>query len=353
MSTARRKQVDQPFTDISGRATLRTVASLAGVHVSTASRVLNGSTASGTRSAGAETAERIRRVAKRVGYIPNPHAASLRTQRSQLIGVLVPRLVDIVLATIYEGVEEASASYGFSTFVANTGDDPVVQRRRTEMVLARRVDAMIFGDAYVDGKFLREIDRRGVPFVLVSRRSRDYPSVTCDDYAGGRMAAEHLLSLGHRTVAVIAGEPYASTGIDRTAGFVDRFSEARVSVPRSRIVHSRFDTSGGRAAMQELLTRRRRPTAVFAVNDFAAIGAMGVLRDARLRVGVDVAVVGYNDVPIAAELPIGLTTIRSPMHEMGERAVHLLMRRLAGEPVTSERLTPALVARASSLATAG
>jgi LacI family transcriptional regulator len=80
---------------------------------------------------------------------------------------------------------------------------------------------------------------------------------------------------------------------------------------------------------------------------------MGVLRDARLRVGVDVAVVGYNDVPIAAELPIGLTTIRSPMHEMGERAVHLLMRRLAGEPVTSERLTPALVARASSLATAG
>lgn len=104
--------------------------------------------------------------------------------------------------------------------------------------------------------------------------------------------------------------------------------------------------------MQELLAGKRRPTAVFAVNDFAAIGAMGVLRDAKLRVGVDVAVVGFNDVPVAAELPIGLTTIRSPMHEMGVRAVHLLMRRLAGEPVVSERLSPVLMARASSLGTA-
>lgn len=339
----------QPFADAAGRATLRTVASLAGVHVSTASRVLNGSTDAGVRSAGEKTATRIRLIAQRVGYTPNPHATGLRTRRSNLVGVLVPRLADIVLATIYEGIEQASSSFGFSTFVANTGDDPIAQRLRTEMVLARRVDAMIFGDAYVDARFLDEIALRGVPFVLVSRHAGHYPAVTCDDYLGGQMAADHLLGLGHRRVSVIAGEAYASTGIDRTAGFVDRFAEAGVRVPRTRIVHSRFDTSGGREGMQRLLAGRRTPTAVFVVNDFAAIGAMGVLRDAGLRVGVDVAVVGFNDVPLAAELPISLTTIHSPMHEMGVRAVHLLMQRLAGHDVTSERLPPTLMARASSL----
>lgn len=337
-----------PAADASGRATLRTVADLAGVHVSTVSRVLNSTTGSGVRTAGPRTADRIRQIAEEVGYQPNPHATGLRTHRSQLVGVLVPRLVDIVLATIYEGVEEAAASFGFSAFVANTGDDPVAQRLRTDMVLARRVDGMIFGDAYVDGRFLDEVAQRGVPFVLVSRRAANHPSVTCDDYEGGRLAAQHLLDLGHRQVAVIAGEPYASTGIDRTAGFVDVFREAGIKIPAAKVVHSNFDTTGGRTAMARILSSRRRPSAVFAVNDFSAIGAMGALRDAGLQVGADVAVVGYNDVPLAGSLPVPLTTIRSPMHDMGVKAVHLLMKRLGGEEVESERLTPSLVVRESS-----
>ncbi|MER6628048.1 LacI family DNA-binding transcriptional regulator [Streptomyces sp. NPDC000987] len=338
-----------PHIDAAGRATLRTVAELAGVHVSTVSRVLNGTMGTGVRMAGRETADRIRRIAEEVGYTPNPHATSLRTQRSNLVGVLVPQLVDMVLATIYEGIEEACAASGFSAFVANTGDDPVAQRQRTEMVLARRVDGMIFGDAHVDGSFLNEVAGRGVPLVLVSRRAGAHPSVTCDDYRGGQLAAEHLLQLGHRRVGVIAGEPYASTGIDRTAGFRDTYAAAGIKVPASRILHSRFDTGGGREAMQRLLAGRTRPTAVFAVNDFAAIGAMEASRNAGLTVGTDIAIIGFNDVPLAGSLPIGLSTVRSPMHDMGVRAAQLLMKRLAGEDVESELLPPALVARASTL----
>ncbi|NJQ00036.1 LacI family DNA-binding transcriptional regulator [Streptomyces zingiberis] len=338
-----------PHTDAGGRATLRTVAELAGVHVSTVSRVLNRPSGPGVRTAGRETADRIRRLAEQVGYTPNPHATGLRTQRSNLVGVLVPRLVDIVLATIYEGVEEACAASGFSAFVANTGDDPATQRRRTEMVLARRVDGMIFGDAHIDGRFLDEVAGRGVPFVLVSRRAGAHPSVTCDDHQGGRLAAEHLLGLGHTRLAVIAGEPYASTGIDRTAGFREACAAAGVEVPDSRVVHSGFDTDGGREAMRHILSEGAAPTAVFAVNDFAAIGAMGAARDAGLQVGTDLAVMGFNDVPLAGSLPVGLSTIRSPVHAMGTRAVDLLMRRLAGEEVASEQLPPTLVARASTL----
>jgi LacI family transcriptional regulator len=330
--------------------TLRMIADQLGLHVSTVSRALHGTSDESGRAASPATVERIRRLADELGYRPNPHATGLRTRRSNLIGVLVPRLTDIVLALIYEGIEEAAAEQGLSTFVTNTRDDPATQRSRTEMVLARRVDGMIFGDAYLDARFLTEVTARGVPFVLVSRRAGDLPSVTCDDHLGGRLMGEHLLALGHRDVAVVAGEPYASTGIDRSAGFVAACADAGVEIPARRIVPSGFDAPGGRAAAEQLLAGGPPPSAIFAVNDFAAIGVLGALRDRGLRVGTDIAVAGFNDTPLAAELPVPLTTVRSPMQELGRRGVDLLTRLLRGEQVESERLRPELVVRASTTA---
>jgi LacI family transcriptional regulator len=328
--------------------TLRMIADQLELHVSTVSRVLHGTSGESGRAAGPATVERIRRLADELGYRPNPHATGLRTRRSNLIGVLVPRLSDIVLALIYEGIEEAAAGHGLSTFVTNTHDDPEIQRSRTEMVLARRVDGMIFGDAYADARFLAEVTARGVPFVLVSRRAGDLPSVTCDDHLGGRMVGEHLLALGHRDVAVVAGEPYASTGIDRTAGFVAAYADAGIEIPAPRIVPSGFDAPGGRAAAEQLLVCGPPPSAIFAVNDFAAIGVLGALRDRGLRAGTDISVAGFNDTPLAAELPVPLTTVRSPMREVGRRGVDLLTRLLRGEQAESERLRPELVVRAST-----
>ena len=328
--------------------TLRTMAERLGLSVSTVSRVLHAKPDEQLRAASEATVARIRILADELGYRPNPHATSLRTRRSNLVGVLVPRLSDIVLATIYEGIEEAASEHGLSTFVTNTRDIPDVQRARTEMVLARRVDGMIFGDAYVDGRFLDEVATRGVPFVLVSRRAGNHVSVTCDDYRGGQLAAEHLLERGHREVAVIAGEPYASTGIDRTAGFVDTYRKAGLHIPAERVLHSRFDARGGREAADQLLGAGPPPSAIFAVNDFAAIGALGAARDRGLQVGADLALVGYNDTPLASELPVALSTVRSPMHEMGRRGLALLAALIRGEEVAAERLPPELVARASS-----
>ncbi|MDQ0380237.1 LacI family DNA-binding transcriptional regulator [Amycolatopsis thermophila] len=325
-------------------ATLRTIAQSAGVDVSTVSRVLNGSPEDAARAASRETADAIREWAARLDYRPNPHAKSLRTQRSNLVGVLVPRLSDVVLATIYEGIEDAAARHGFATFVMNSHDRPDEQRARTELALSRRVDGLVFGDAHHDGGFVDEIAQRRIPFVLVSRHAGGHPSVTCDDYRGGRLVAAHFLERGHRRTAVIAGEPFASTGIDRTAGFVDRYREEGLDVAT---VHSRFDTAGGHQAAEQLLTEVE-PTAIFAVNDFAAIGALGAVRDARLRPGADVAVAGFNDTPLAAELPVPLTSVRSPMHEMGRRALELLMTVLDGGTPESQRLEPELIVRAST-----
>ena len=325
------------------RVTLRDVAEQAGVHVSTVSRVLN------RRGGGAgATAMRVHRIAAELGYRPDPYAASLRTHRTRAFGVLVPALTDLVLATVYDEIEQSASALGYHTFVANTRDDKVEQRRRVDLLLDRRVDGLVLGDARLDDTFVDDLAARAVPFVLVSRRQGDHPSVTCDDTLGGRLAAQHLLGLGHRRLAVVAGEPYASTGHDRTAGFLTACQEHMVEVPTSRVVHSRFDVAGGRQAAEQLLDQPDRPTAIFVVNDFAAVGLMGALRDRGLRAGHDVAVVGYNDVNIAAELPIPLTSVRSPLRTMGARAVTMLVERLEGRSVTSLRLAPQLIVRASS-----
>ncbi len=154
---------------------------------------------------------------------------------------------------MYEGIEEAAAELGYSTFVMNSRDDPEEQRRKTDTMLARRVDGLIIGDAHLDGNQLRELTERKVPFVLVNRRVPGYPSATCDDVLGGRLAADHLWSKGHRNVAVVAGEPYASTAVDRTAGFVDRWRSLGGEIPDDAVVWSRFDTSGGREATETIL----------------------------------------------------------------------------------------------------
>jgi LacI family transcriptional regulator len=152
-----------------------------------------------------------------------------------------------------------------------------------------------------------------VAFVLMNRRVPGFPSATCDDVLGGELVADHLWSKGHRNVAVIAGEPYASTAVDRTAGFVDHWRALGGTIPRKAVVWSRFDTAGGREAAETIPAHcNHRTTALFAANDFAAIGAMGALRSHGLGVGVghDVAVVGFNDTSLAAELPIPLSSVR-------------------------------------------
>jgi len=231
--------------------------------------------------------------------------------------------------------------------VMNSLDDPGEQRRKTDIMLARRVDGLIIGDVHLGSSLLQELTARKVPFVLMNRRAPGYPSATCDDVLGGELVADHLWDKGHRKVSVIAGEPYASTAIDRTAGFVDRWRSRGGDIADSDVVWSRFDTAGGREAAATILLNCK-PTALFAVNDFAAIGAMGALRSHGLTVGRDVAVVGFNDTSLAAELPIPLSSVRSPMLDIGRTAVQLFQRVLNGERVEAVALKPTLCVRESS-----
>ena len=186
-----------------------------------------------------------------------------------------------------------------------------------------------------------------MPFVLVSRHADAHCAVTCDDIEGGRLAARHLLDMGHRRIAVMTGEPCQHR--PRPHGrFPEICAERGVDVPARWRIPSPFDTDAGRSVGAGLLAGPDRPTAIFAVNDFLAVGVMGAARERGLEAGRDVAIVGYNDTPLAGALPIGLSTIHSPMHQMGRLGLELLLQKLAGGDPGSQRLAPSLVVRGSS-----
>lgn len=324
--------------------TLAIVARHAQVHVSTVSRALSEDPA----GVGTDTVRRVRELATVLGYRRDVGAAGLRTGNSRLIGVLVPRLTDLVLATIYESIDAAAGAAGYGTVVANTLDDPEHRRVRLDAMLSRRIDGVIIGDSHLGDTAAHELQARGVPYVLVMRTLEGHLSVTTDDYRGGQLAAEHLLGLGHRRVGVIAGDQLASTGRERTLGFRRTFEAAGYPLPESFVVASAFSTPSGFAAGAELMKLPEPPTAIFAVHDLLALGAMGAIRDAGKRVGEGVALIGYNDLDLAATLPVPLTSIRSDLTAMGTLSVDALLKQFTGGIAGSILLPPELIVRATT-----
>lgn len=328
--------------------TLSSLAKELNLHVTTVSRVLNGNSIDANKAAAPETVNRIRKLAKLRNYRPNLHAIGLRTKKSKSIAVLVPRLSDLVVATIYEGIDAAASDNGYLSFVSNTEDSPKKQHDLGEMALSRGADGIIFADARTDNmKFIRMLKSKGIPVVLVSRRARGFCSVTCNDIIGGALAAEHLINLGHKKFAVIAGEKYASTGRDRTNGFLTTCAKHNINIPASNIFHGSFHTHTGREVGDYIFNQKEKPTAIFAVNDFLAIGLMGAARDHNLIPGKDIAIIGYNDTSLAAELPISLTSIKSPRHQMGYKGLELLLQQIEGKDPKPILLAPRLIIRDS------
>lgn len=327
----------------SDAVTAADVADAVGVHPSTVSRVLGG------QLTGTPRAEQVLAVAAQMGYRPNLAAASLRTHNSRVLGVLVPRFTDYVLARVYEGIDDAAFAAGYSTVAAYSKDRDSSRLERLEALLDRRVDGFVIADARPKhDEVIDALTRRAVPFVLAVRHSRGQLSATVNDRDGGALAAAHLIATGHQHFAILRGPENASTATERTRGFLEEAERHSLHVPRSMVVPSEFDEESGYEATR-LLLRRSNVTAIFATNDLAAVGAMGALREASLLPGRDVALIGYNDVPFVRHLPVSLTSIECPNYDLGRRATTLLLRRLAGESARSVRLKPHLIARSTTL----
>lgn len=319
------------------------VADLAGVDQSIVSRVLRDDPRVNVRP---ETRERILEAARRLNYRPNAAAQTLRTARTMAIGMVIPDLANSIYAAIARGVEERAEPAGYVVLVAAGSAASRLGQ------VAGRVDGLLVAVATHESAPPTELSAESVPVVLVNRREDwGVPSVTVDDEAGAALATRHLLSLGHRRIAHLGGPRNADTALRRLRGYETAMRAAQIPSRDQLIVAASYDEAGGFAATSRVLSTTPRPTAIFAGNILAAIGAIAAARSCGLRVPEDVSVVGLHDIPIAGYLDPPVTTLRMPLEEMGRQAVDTLLRLLAGEPgvehvaIASE---PELVLRGST-----
>ncbi|REE73090.1 LacI family transcriptional regulator [Rhodococcus wratislaviensis] len=323
--------------------TLREVAEAAGVSTSTVSRVLDDRVPP-SRSA---TAERVRAVADQLGYRRNTFASSLRRGQTATIGVLVPRLSDTVMALMFEAISRAATRLGYFTVVATTGDDPTDEGEAARTLLARNVDGLIIASSLREDPLPRELREQGVPHALVLRTDGISPSSIGDDEAGGYLATRHLIDLGHTDIAVLSGPLFTSTATGRLAGARRALQEAGIAVNPDRLIETTFGIESGEEAGRRLFNSSTPPTAVFAANDNLALGVIAAAHQRSLSVGGDIALVGYNDIPLAHLLPVPLTSVRTPFDQIAATALDLMLEpALVDNPI--RRALPTLIPRRSS-----
>jgi LacI family transcriptional regulator len=330
--------------------TLRDVARAAGVHPGTVSRALNPATEALVNE---DTVRRVRAAAARLGYRPNPMARGLKTNRSYTVGVLVPDIQNPLFPPIIRGIDDRLAAAGYTPLIANTENDPERERQDFEALRARQVDGFITATARLDHELLDAVAASGVPLVLVNRRVENggLPSAVADDREGARQAVAHLVELGHRRIAHLAGPQEISTGRGRLEGFQAAMAHAGLEVDPALVRFARaFTEPEGARVCEDLLGGGADFTAVVAGNDLLALGCYDVLERRGLKCPRDLSVVGFNDMPFADRFHPPLTTVHIPHYELGAAAADLLLERLAdpaARPRTLE-LETRLVVRGST-----
>ncbi|MEY9968222.1 LacI family transcriptional regulator [Streptacidiphilus sp. MAP12-16] len=309
--------------------TIADVAAHAGVSKTTVSRVLNGK-----GELNAATAARVRQVIAELGYVPSAGAVGLARGRTQIVGMLVPSLTWPWIGEVLQGVIDVVEADGFGLllFTCNRGEESL--RRFAQQVSAKSFDGLLVIEPEGTLDYITELHHAGLPVVLIDDRGHQplFPSVATTDRTGGASAARHLLELGRQRPAVVTGPEHFGCTQERLAGFAEVYAAAGLPLPPERILVGDFTYEGGRTAVAPLLDGSGFDS-VFAQNDLSATGVLQALREAGLRVPQDVAVVGFDDVPLASYSDPALTTVHQPLREMGEAAARMLLAHFRGAPL--------------------
>lgn len=306
--------------------TIKDVARLAGVSVATVSRVLNGSA-----PVQDETRERVLVVADKLRFSPNTAARSLSMRRSLAVGVILPDLYGEFFSELLRGMDQSAQRGGYSLLVSSSHHDACGIEAAVR-VMRGRVDGLIVMAPDVSRTALGKVLPRHIPTVLLNghtAESGDVYALTVDNYGGAVAMTRHLLSLGHRRIGFIAGAVHNADAQQRERGHRAAMRAAGSTNDVELAVRGDFTETGGMAAARALMALALPPTAIFAANDAMAVGALAYLREAGVDVPGQVAVAGFDDIPVAQFLNPPLTTVRVGIAALGARGTTLLLDALA------------------------
>lgn len=314
--------------DFDGRpsaVTIRDVARAANVSISTVSHVL-----SGKRPTSGPTRQRVEEVIERLGYRPNRVAQSLVWRRPFALGLIVPDITNPYFPPFALGAEDRVRESGYTLVLGNSEYDSQREVSYLELVRSQQLAGAIYCLGDEMSPIVPEIQRaveEGLAVVLVHSPMATVPTVCADNRQGGRLAAEHILGLGHREIGIISALPLDEGFADREGGFFDVLREAGMAVDRSAVptMYGDHQIMGGRQATLDLLQHSPQLTAIFVLNDLMALGALEAVRASSRRVPEDVSVIGFDDIPFAALANPPLTTVGQPIRQLGEQAADLLL----------------------------
>lgn len=328
-------------------ANIKDVAQQAGVSVTTVSHVVNG-----TRFVSDSARQRVETAVRELGYVPSAVARSLKHNSTRTFGMLIPNNSNPYFAEIIRGVEDRCFAAGYNVILCNSNDDAERQAAYLRVLAEKRIDGLIFVATGSDAVVRATLGRLEMPMVLLDREVADVDGdlVEVNHVLGSEMATRHLLALGHPRVACISGPPGLSPSSQRRAGWKQALEEAGVERTESDLARGDFTARGGYLAMQQLLKRKPRPTAVFACNDLMAFGALAAAREAGIAVPGQLSIVGFDDIDLAGFSAPPLTTVAQPKLQIGTLAAELLLERVTGSRSESRRviLDPELKIRGST-----
>ena len=321
-------------------ATIRDVARAADVSVATVSRTLNG-----LESVAATTRDRVLRVAGELDYVPNSGARALSTRRTDTIGVLLPDLHGEFFSELIRGIDLAARARGLHLLLSSSHGDPA-EAAAALRAMRSRVDSIILMLPHAGEDDLLGSGTGSVPMVFLGRGgcNRGHASFEIDNHSGALAITEHLLALGRNRIAFVAGPPDNIEARERLRGYRAAIAAAGA---RAWVVDGDFSEQSGSAAARAFIGGDR-PDAIFCANDMMAIGCLEVLRGAGIRIPEDIALAGYDDIPIARYVSPALTTAAVPIADIGRQALECCADAIAGQSARPRTFQPQLVIRAST-----
>ena len=338
---------------VNGRhaASVKDVAAAARVSLGTVSNVLNR-----PDRVSAVTRARVQRAMDELGFVRNESARQLRAGRSRTVAYVMLDAANPFFTDVAQGMEEAAEAADLSVFTCNSGNSPVREAAYLERLEQMRVHGILITPVDPDSARLQDLPRRGTPLVIVDRigATDSHCCVAVDDVLGGTLAAEHLLGLGHTSIAFVGGPDALGQVRDRRSGA--RQALVAGDLPPERLVElptAALTVAEGRAAGQRLagLPKASRPTSAFCANDLLALGLLQQCVALGVRVPEDLAIIGYDDIEFAAAAAVPLTSIRQPRHRLGATAAGLLLDEATADDHEHQRVlfTPELIVRSSTM----